>query len=169
MDLTQPPANPQAPCFWPTGKSQRSHINPAILTSNGHGLMKGGNSALGMWLMDVVILVAFSHADYLPFTFFGPYLVTNTSVKSRSYCRLTGEGGWHPDHLLRLEAHSSPDTALLSLGMRPKSGLSLPLHEGRLFQVQGSLQKLAAFCKSLSWSTAFKVSCLIWCFNYWVQ
>lgn len=93
MDLTQPPANPQAPCFWPTGKSQRSHINPAILTSNGHGLMKGGNSALGMWLMDVVILVAFSHADYLPFTFFGPYLVTNTSVKSRSYCRLGKEAG----------------------------------------------------------------------------
>lgn len=112
MILTQPPANPQALCSCPTGKPPWSNINSVIIASNGHGLMKGGNSALGRRLMDVAILVACSHTDCLLFTFFGPYFVTDMSRQKQELLR-SGEEGWHPALLLSLQSHASTQSSPL--------------------------------------------------------
>lgn len=86
MNLTHPAANPDT-LFLYNWKPQWSNINSVIITNNDHSLMKGDNSALGRYLMDVTVLVAWSWASSLPFMFVHPYLVVQTKL---------GGGGGHP-------------------------------------------------------------------------
>lgn len=71
--------------------------------------------------MDVAILVACSHTDFLLFMFFGPYFVTDMSRQKQELLR-SGEEGWHPALLLRLLSHASTQSSpLIWNEAKPKS------------------------------------------------
>lgn len=138
-------------------KPQWSNMNSVTITNNDHSLMKGGNSALGRYLMDVAILVAWSCANSLPFMFVHPYLVVWTKSGTAPVWRGRPASRWY----------AWPGTPM---PVWPE--VSFPLEQGKKqVCLYLCMKKLAFFCISLSWNVVFEalMSCLFWCFNYWVQ